>query len=42
MRFAIIAPAAVTDCHGICGVIMRQFYDSFMKKARPGRGDETN
>ncbi|CCP02309.1 hypothetical protein BN439_1229 [Erwinia amylovora Ea644] len=37
MRFAIIAPAAVTDCHGICRAIMRQFYDNFMKKAPSGK-----
>ncbi|ERK07824.1 hypothetical protein L579_2269 [Pantoea sp. AS-PWVM4] len=31
MRLAIITPADMTAVTGICGVIMRQFYDTFMK-----------
>jgi hypothetical protein len=31
MRLAIITPADMTAVTEICGAIMRQFYDTFMK-----------
>ncbi|QGY28218.1 hypothetical protein CUN67_04380 [Pantoea cypripedii] len=37
MRLAIITPADMTAVTEICGVIMRQFYDTFMKKPTGGQ-----